>query len=290
MPPQPKPAIPVAATAAPVEVVPAKKPDEAPPVLQATPPAVKKAAPAKAKVWTKVDQALLDHSALQETRKSGLAYSGNLEARSLGKTRVLAKSKVGVRNKDLHRNIFLRMTGNETRSATKHQIAEKTALKGVNYHIAHGMGHGQGGHKTQSPRNLASASEGADKEMSYSDTAISGNTDVSVDTRLMVRPKTQRAERVSMAYYHDEDPKVPFYQNTIDGDRPPVSAAENTRLIKDASWMSDPEKLKAAVIKKRDTRQALHKDLAEHFAVKAKPAVSVSSPPVAVTAPVEPKT
>ena len=286
MPPQPKPAVPVVAATAPVAVVPPKTPDNIPPVLQAAAPAVKKVPPAK--VWPKVNPAMLDHNSAQVQAKRGIAYSGDLEARGLGKTRVLAKDKVGPRNKKLHRKIFLKMTKNTTASATDHQVAAKTALKGVNYHIAHGMGHGEGGHQTQSPKNLASASEGADNEMSPSDTAISGNTAVSVDTHLMVRPKTHRAERVSMAYYHDEDPKVPFYQNMIDGDRPPVSPTENAQLIKDASWMNDPAKLKAAVIKKRDTRQALHKDLAAHFAAKAKP--TVPSPPAAAPAPVTTKT
>jgi|GEM_PF-3624580 len=191
----------------------------------------------------------------------GLFHTGPLEVRGLGRKKV--KARISDRDKGLHTQKFRAMTGGES-SSTQYQVALGTAQAETSYQILHGMGHGEGGGDTQVPDNLASASSGANTEMIPPDKAISGNSEVSVDTRFSVRAGTHRAERISMQYYHDRDPAVPFYSNTIDGDRPEMTRSEYDQDEHEVAWMGDAAGLSTAVQQRRANREGMHRELLAH--------------------------
>lgn|GEM_PF-4036270 len=185
----------------------------------------------------------LAHYASQESKQKGFNAPGPLDSRGLGPQAVLAS--VPERDKGEHTKVFSQMTGGET-SSTKYQQQLGTAEPNTRYEILHGMGHGEGGKKTQAPNNLASASHGANTAMIPPDKAISGNPDVIVDTTFAMRPNTQRAEYVDQRFFHRDFPDQPFFHQRIDGDRPPVTASEYQRMKEQASQFSDPDTLRGA--------------------------------------------
>jgi hypothetical protein len=247
---------------------------------------------------------LLTHHVEQMRNNRGLFYNGDLELRGLGKTRV--KSAIEARDPREHTQRFTEMTGGES-SSTQYQKSLGTARPDTDYEILHGMGHGQGGKQTQVPTNLASASHGANSEMIPPDDAISGNTHVSVDTKFLLRPHTERAERIVMAYHHDEepDPHIPFYHNTIDGDRPKMTRSEYRRHAKgeeitdsstpsddavmsdaeedpaskkreaEVAWMRDNDRIKKTINDRLAIRMALHHEIPNAVEARAKAKVPV---------------
>ncbi|RKI40351.1 hypothetical protein D7Y27_20535 [Corallococcus sp. AB004] len=187
---------------------------------------------------------LLAHVGSQAKDKKGLFYEGSVERRGLGPQQVL--TAVPDRDKGEHTNVFKGMTQGEP-SSTKYQKNLGTADGDTPYEILHGMGHGEGGKKTQSAQNLASASHGANTAMIPADKAISGNPDILVDTRFNVRPGTHRAESVDQTFFHKDRPTEPIFQQRIDGDLPKVTTSQYKQLQKDAEFLKDRERLSAAV-------------------------------------------
>ncbi|WP_233613753.1 MULTISPECIES: hypothetical protein [Corallococcus] len=187
---------------------------------------------------------LLAHVGSQAKDKKGLFYEGSVERRGLGPQQVL--TAVPDRDKGEHTNVFKGMTGGEP-SSTKYQKNLGTADGDTPYEILHGMGHGEGGKKTQSAQNLASASHGANTAMIPADKAIAGNPDILVDTRFNVRPGTHRAESVDQTFFHKDRPTEPIFQQRIDGDLPKVTTSQYKQLQKDAEFLKDRERLSAAV-------------------------------------------
>jgi hypothetical protein len=185
----------------------------------------------------------LAHHASQASDGRGLFYPGPVEHRGLGPRPV--QSSIPHRDSSEHTGIFGRMTGGE-RSSTQYQRTLGTAEQDTSYQILHGMGHGEGGHQTQSPMNLASASEGANTEMIPFDKAISGNPNVLVDTSFRMRPGTHRAESVHQSFAHKDFPDDPFHHRDIDGDRPRPTRSEYEGWEEEASRFSDPNTLEAA--------------------------------------------
>ncbi len=186
---------------------------------------------------------MLAHYASQASNQKGIYASGPLDARGLGPQQVL--TSVPDRDKGEHTKVFGQMTGGE-KSSTQYQKQLGTAEPETKYEILHGMGHGEGGKKTQSPNNLASASHGANTAMIPPDKAISGNPDVLVDTTFAMKPGTQRAEYVDQRFFHKDHPDQPFFSQRIDGDRPPVTTSEYKRLEQQASRFSDADTLRGA--------------------------------------------
>lgn len=187
---------------------------------------------------------LLAHVSSQAKDKKGLFFEGPVERRGLGPQQVL--TSVPDRDKGEHTNVFRTMTGGEP-SSTKYQQGLGTADKGTPYEILHGMGHGEGGKKTQSAQNLASASHGANTAMIPADKAIAGNPDMLVDTHFNVRPGTHRAESVVQTFYDKDRPSEPIFQQHIDGDLPKVTTSQYKQLQKDAEFLKDRDRLAAAV-------------------------------------------
>lgn len=190
-----------------------------------------------------VDLYNLAHLATQQAAGKGLFYPGPVDIRGLGPRPV--QTSIPHRDPSEHASIFGRMTGGE-RSSTQYQASLGTAEPKTSYQILHGMGHGEGGKQTQSPHNLASASEGANTEMIPFDKAISGNPDVLVDTHFRMRPGTHRAESVHQSFAHKDFPGDPFHSRDIDGDRPRPTRSEYEGWEKEASRFSDPKTLDAA--------------------------------------------
>ncbi|MFP2961804.1 hypothetical protein ACLEPN_29400 [Myxococcus sp. 1LA] len=186
---------------------------------------------------------MLAHYASQASNQKGLFATGPLDSKGLGPQQVL--TSVPDRDKGEHTKVFGKMTGGET-SSTKYQQKLGTAEPRTDYEILHGMGHGEGGKKTQSPNNLASASHGANTAMIPPDKAISGNPDVMVDTKFAMRPGTQRAEYVDQRFFHKDFPDQPFFQQRIDGDRPKVTQSEYNKLKEQSAQFSDPDTLRGA--------------------------------------------
>ncbi|WP_228564848.1 hypothetical protein [Myxococcus sp. AB036A] len=186
---------------------------------------------------------MLAHYGSQAASKKGIFASGPLDPRGLGPQQV--QTAVPDRDKGEHTQVFGKMTGGET-SSTKYQQKLGTAEPRTDYEILHGMGHGEGGKKTQSPNNLASASHGANTAMIPPDKAISGNPDVIVDTKFAMRPGTQRAEYVDQRFFHKDFPDQPFFQQRIDGDRPKVTQSEYKQLKEQVAPLSDAELLRGA--------------------------------------------
>jgi hypothetical protein len=179
----------------------------------------------------------LAHYGSQARDKKGLFYEGPTEKRGLGPQPVL--TSVPDRDKGEHTKVFKEMTGGEP-SSTKYQQRLGTADRGTDYEILHGMGHGEGGSKTQSRQNLASASHGANTAMIPADKAISGNPDIRVDTRFNVRPDTHRAESVDQRFFHKDRPGQPIYEKRIDGDMPRVTTSQYKQLQAEAEHLKDP--------------------------------------------------
>jgi hypothetical protein len=186
---------------------------------------------------------LLAHFSSQALDKRGVFYEGPLEERGLGPQRV--QSSIPHRDPNEHRKIFSQMTGGQA-SATQHQVDLGTALPETKYNIGHGMGHGEGGQKTQNRRNLASISEGANTMMIPSDKAVSGNPDVIVDSRHYVRPGTHRAEYTVQSYAHKDFPDDPFHETMIDGDLPVPTRSMYEEMEERVAMHTDPKDLDAA--------------------------------------------
>ncbi|QSQ23503.1 hypothetical protein JY651_00515 [Pyxidicoccus parkwayensis] len=180
---------------------------------------------------------MLAHVASQAKDKKGLFYEGPTEKRGLGPQPVL--TSVPDRDKSEHTKVFKEMTGGEP-SSTKYQQGLGTADKGKDYEILHGMGHGEGGSKTQSRQNLASASHGANTAMIPADKAVNGNPDIRVDTSFNVRPGTHRAESVDQRFVHKDRPGQPIYEKRIDGDLPRVTTSQYKQLQAEAEHLKDP--------------------------------------------------
>ncbi|WP_244239105.1 hypothetical protein [Corallococcus carmarthensis] len=187
---------------------------------------------------------LLAHVSSQAHDKKGLFFEGSMERRGLGPQPVL--TAVPDRDKGEHTQVFRTMTGGEP-SSTKYQEKLGTADKDTPYEILHGMGHGEGGKKTQSAQNLASASHGANTAMIPADKAISGNPDILVDTRFNVRPGTHRAESVDQTFIHKDRPTEPIFQQRIDGDLPKVTTSQYKQLQQQAEFLKDRDALSGAV-------------------------------------------
>ncbi|WP_244226909.1 hypothetical protein [Corallococcus aberystwythensis] len=167
-----------------------------------------------------------------------------MERRGLGPQPVL--TSVPDRDKGEHTNVFRTMTGGEP-SSTKYQQSLGTADGNTPYEILHGMGHGEGGKKTQSAQNLASASHGANTAMIPADKAISGNPNILVDTGFNVRPGTHRAESVDQIFIHKDRHHEPIFQQRIDGDLPKVTTSQYKQLQKQTEFLKDGKTLDAAV-------------------------------------------
>ncbi|THD35867.1 MAG: hypothetical protein E7773_07920 [Sphingomonas sp.] len=184
---------------------------------------------------------MLAHAAALAQQNRGLAYSGPTEQRGLGPQPVLAT--IPHRDPGAHRTIFSQNSGYS--SATAYNNSLGLGLPGTNYQIGHGMGHGQGGAATQDINNLATISQGANGEMIPFDNAISGNTDVVVNTSFNMRPGTHRAESVHQSFAHRDYPDDPFHDRMIDADRPLPSSSEWDSFHHQASRFA-PDALDAA--------------------------------------------
>ncbi len=184
----------------------------------------------------------------QASQGRGAFFEGQTTQRGLGSIPV--QTSIPKRDKAEHTNIFSKMTGGE-RSSTNYQQQLGTAAPGTKYQILHGVGHGEGGKQTQSPQNLASASKGANSEMIPFDKAISGNPNVLVQTHFNIRPGTERAESINQQFAHKDYPNEPFFQRTIDGDRPEVSDMEWDSLESRAEKFQDAKTLEAAAALRR---------------------------------------
>jgi hypothetical protein len=195
----------------------------------------------------------LAHYGYQASEGRGLFYTGPVDRRGLGPQQV--QTSIPSRNPSEHRTIFGQMTGGEP-SSTQYQQQLGTAAPETQYEILHAMGHGEGGQMTQSPRNLASASRGANTIMIPYDKAISGNPNVLVDTSFDMRRGTERAERINQTFYHKDLPDETFFQQTIDGDLPDLTLQEYKEHEKTAKRFSDPDTLDAAVTLMQFSRQA----------------------------------
>jgi len=165
----------------------------------------------------------LQHVANQAIAKTGSFYEGPTVNKGLGPQPV--QTSVPHREPNKHTSEFSKMTGGE-RSATQYEQKNGMALPNTKYNITHGFGHGEGGKITQSPQNLASASEGANTEMIPFDKAISGNPKVLVDTSFEMRPGTHKAEVINQAFYHKDHPGDPFHQRVIDANRSKPTSRE----------------------------------------------------------------
>ncbi|MDB5678836.1 MAG: hypothetical protein JWM94_1838 [Sphingomonas bacterium] len=183
----------------------------------------------------------LVHAAANVEQGRGLAYTGPAEVRGIGAQPVLAA--VPHRDPNEHRTVFRQNTGFS--SANDYNADLGLQRPGINYQIGHGMGHGQGGAATQDIDNLATISQGANGEMIPFDNAISGNTDVIVNTSFNMRPNTHRAESVQQTFAHRDYPDDPFHNRLIDADRPLPSSSEWDSFQAQASRFA-PDALDAA--------------------------------------------
>lgn len=186
----------------------------------------------------------LAHFGSQAAQGKGIFYPGQTTQRGLGQQPV--QTTIPHRDSGEHATIFSGMTGGE-RSSTQYQRSLGTAEPNTSYNILHGMGHGEGGKMTQSPQNLASASEGANTQMIPFDKAISGNPKVLVNTNFNLRPGTQRAESVHQSFSHVDYPHEPFFQQNIDGDLPKPTRGQYQQWKQQASRFSHPQTLEAAL-------------------------------------------
>jgi hypothetical protein len=187
---------------------------------------------------------LLAHEASQAHQGKGSHYTGPTEERGLGPTPV--STSIPTRDPGEHTRLFRGMTGGEP-SSTKYQESLGTAAPSTKYNILHGMGHGEGGTKTQDPRNLASASEGANTYMIPYDKAVSGNPDVRIDSSFTMRKGTHRAEVVHQKFFHKDLPDEPFHEMDFDADLPKPTLGQYEQHEKRASRFKDREALDTGV-------------------------------------------
>ncbi len=176
------------------------------------------------------DLEMLAHLSTQAQQQKGIFYSGPTESRGLGRTPV--STSIPNRDKGLHTSIFREMTGGES-SSTKYQQSLGTKEPNTKYQILHGMGHGEGGGKTQDRNNLASASEGTNTYMIPYDKAISGNPDIEVDSSFSMRKGTHRAEVVHQKFFHKDLPDEPIFSEGLgrrhaEADGLPIRRARTT--------------------------------------------------------------
>lgn len=193
------------------------------------------------------DEAGLDslaHAAMQALEGRGYFFEGPTQLRAVGRQPV--KQRVPIRDANLHRKIFRRMTGGEP-SASRYMAREGLAADDVKYEILHAKGVGEVGDAAQVAENLGAASEGANTEMIPFDKAISGNPDIRVASYFEMRPGTQRAERIHQVFFHKEDPSDPIFHRVIDGDRPKPTRDEYEALEADAARFKDPDVVRGAV-------------------------------------------
>ncbi len=186
----------------------------------------------------------LVHAARQAKEKQGVFFDGPTEVRGLGRVRV--KSRTAPRDPSAHRKHFRRMTGGEA-SATRYMESIDMKVEDQ-YEILHGVGVGEAGSDAQDEDNLAAASHGANTFMIPFDKAISGNSEVLVDTSFKMRAGTHRAESVHMQYFHEDRPHEPFFEMTVDGDLPKLTRGQFEELEGRAAVFSDPATLSAAVL------------------------------------------
>ncbi len=189
------------------------------------------------------DLDMLSHLASQASQEKGIFYRGPSEPRGLGRQPV--STSIPTRDKSLHTKLFRRMTGGQS-SSTQYQQSLGTREPNTNYQILHGMGHGEGGTKTQDPRNLASASEGTNTYMIPYDKSISGNPDVHVDTSFTMRKGTQRAEVVHQRFFHKDLPSEPIHSIDWDGDLPKPTVSQYEEHERRASRFTDRRHLSGA--------------------------------------------